>query len=123
MRSRLVAGSAIALLVLAACSGDDSSPAGQGASPDGAAPTVDGAVPGSDAAGGGGDDDDDGSVAPPGSDAGEITDASTGGPDASSLPPALVHYIGRFDTRDAAGPRFAWPGSAIVATFTGTGVD
>ncbi len=39
---------------------------------------------------------------------------------------ALVHYIGRFDVRDAAGSRssrFAWPGTAIAATFDGTGID
>jgi lysophospholipase L1-like esterase len=35
---------------------------------------------------------------------------------------ALVHYLGRFDTTDAAGPKFSWPGSAITATFTGTGI-
>ena len=27
---------------------------------------------------------------------------------------ATIHYLGRFDTRDPAGPRFAWPGSAIA---------
>ena len=36
---------------------------------------------------------------------------------------ARVHLLGRFDTSDQAGPRFAWPGSAIAATFTGTGLD
>ena len=36
---------------------------------------------------------------------------------------ALVHFIGRFDTSDPAGPRFAWPGSEIDTTFTGTGID
>lgn len=34
----------------------------------------------------------------------------------------LVHFLGRFDTRDAAGPRFQWSGSALVATFRGTGI-
>jgi lysophospholipase L1-like esterase len=38
------------------------------------------------------------------------------------VPTATIHYLGRFDTRDAAGPRFAWPGSAIAATFDGTGI-
>ena len=33
-----------------------------------------------------------------------------------------IHYVGRFDRRDAAGPRFSWPGSALVATFEGTGI-
>jgi lysophospholipase L1-like esterase len=39
---------------------------------------------------------------------------------------ALIHYIGRFDAREAGGSRsarFAWPGSAIAATFDGTGID
>jgi lysophospholipase L1-like esterase len=41
---------------------------------------------------------------------------------AAPAPTATVHFLGRFDTRDPAGPRFAWPGSAIVARFTGTGI-
>ncbi|HSY21697.1 MAG TPA: SGNH/GDSL hydrolase family protein [Polyangiaceae bacterium] len=45
----------------------------------------------------------------------------------SAVPPtlSLVHYIGRFDRRDAnatGGARFSWPGSAIIATFEGTGI-
>ncbi|MDP9037101.1 MAG: GDSL-type esterase/lipase family protein [Myxococcota bacterium] len=35
---------------------------------------------------------------------------------------ALAHLIGRSDTRDAAGPRFSWPGTAIAAHFVGTGI-
>jgi lysophospholipase L1-like esterase len=38
-------------------------------------------------------------------------------------PTALVHRVGRFDTRDPAGPRFAWPATALEATFTGDGLD
>lgn len=34
----------------------------------------------------------------------------------------LVRLVGRFDTRDAAGPRFDWPGSTIEARFSGTEV-
>jgi lysophospholipase L1-like esterase len=40
-------------------------------------------------------------------------------------PLAAIHYVGRFDRRDATGAegvRFSWPGSAIVATFDGTGI-
>lgn len=37
-------------------------------------------------------------------------------------PPAL-RFVGRFDKRDAAGPKAAWPGSRIVARFSGTSVD
>jgi lysophospholipase L1-like esterase len=36
---------------------------------------------------------------------------------------SLIHYLGRFDLRDPKGPRFAWPASAIVTTFEGTGID
>jgi lysophospholipase L1-like esterase len=35
---------------------------------------------------------------------------------------ATIHFLGRFDTRDSAGPRFGWPGSAIAASFSGTGI-
>jgi lysophospholipase L1-like esterase len=38
-------------------------------------------------------------------------------------PLALLHFVGRFDTRGPEGPRFSWPGSAIAASFDGTGVD
>jgi lysophospholipase L1-like esterase len=31
-----------------------------------------------------------------------------------------VRFIGRVDTSDAAGPRFAWSGTGIVARFSGT---
>jgi len=44
-------------------------------------------------------------------------------PEAGSDAASLVHFVGRFDTRDPAGPRFAWPGTAVVAAFTGTGLD
>ncbi len=33
--------------------------------------------------------------------------------------PATVHLIGRFDSQN----RFSWPGSAILAKFSGTGID
>ena len=36
--------------------------------------------------------------------------------------PPRVDFIGRFDTRDAAGPKCAWPGCRIVARFKGTSV-
>jgi lysophospholipase L1-like esterase len=36
---------------------------------------------------------------------------------------ASIRYVGRFDMRDPAGPRFAWPGTALVAAFTGTGLN
>jgi len=46
-----------------------------------------------------------------GSDAGLVPDAS--------LEPA-VRFVGRMDTRDPAGPRFAWSGTGVVASFSGT---
>src|SRR5437773_18301 len=49
--------------------------------------------------------------------------------DAESLPVAVpaadkqIRYVGRFDMKDAAGPRCAWSGSAIVARFSGTAIN
>ena len=54
---------------------------------------------------------------------GGASEADGGAPDAEPVALATVHYLGRFDTRDPAGPRFAWPGTAIAATFRGTGID
>src|SRR5438552_18817826 len=56
-----------------------------------------------------------GSPPPPPSapvDAGDADPGPTG-------PPA-ISFIGRFDTRDPAGPKAAWPGSRIVIRFEGT---
>ena len=33
-----------------------------------------------------------------------------------------VRFVGRFDRGDAAGPRFAWSGSAVMARFSGASV-
>src|SRR5262245_24436105 len=33
-----------------------------------------------------------------------------------------VHFVGRMDTSDPAGPRFAWSGAGVVANFSGTAV-
>lgn len=55
------------------------------------------------------------------------TDGSSSTPppsDGGNTPPvttAAVHFLGRFDTRDPAGPRASWPGSQIRARFSGTG--
>jgi lysophospholipase L1-like esterase len=54
----------------------------------------------------------------------DILEAGTAGtsPDASvNVVLSPVHYIGRFDRRDAKGPRASWPGSRIVSRFSGTG--
>ncbi len=34
-----------------------------------------------------------------------------------------VHFMGRFDMSDPAGPRFAWSGSGIETRFQGTAID
>lgn len=44
-------------------------------------------------------------------------------PDAEPSGPARVDLVGRFDTRDPAGPKCAWPGCRIVARFKGTSVS
>jgi lysophospholipase L1-like esterase len=59
------------------------------------------------------------------SDARAPTDSGSPADSCAPLPgsgSATIHMIGRFDTSDPAGPKFAWPGSTIVATFTGTGI-
>ena len=49
--------------------------------------------------------------------------------EAAPLPVAIaptdthLHYEGRFDTRDAAGPRCAWPASAVSLRFHGTALN
>jgi lysophospholipase L1-like esterase len=45
--------------------------------------------------------------------------AEAGPPDAG--PTEALHFVGRFDTSDPKGPRFAWPASAIYTRFSGTG--
>jgi lysophospholipase L1-like esterase len=41
---------------------------------------------------------------------------------ADAAPPASVRFIGRVDRSDPAGPRFSWPGTSIVARFSGPSV-
>lgn len=49
--------------------------------------------------------------------------------DAAALPQkvaagdANVQYIGRWDTRDAGGPRCSWPGSSVILRFDGTALN
>jgi peptidoglycan/LPS O-acetylase OafA/YrhL len=45
------------------------------------------------------------------------------GVSAVTLADSPVHLSGRFDFRDPAGPRFAWPGTSVAASFDGTGLD
>jgi lysophospholipase L1-like esterase len=49
---------------------------------------------------------------------GTVTTLPTG---STSTPGVL--YIGRFDTRDSAGPKFAWSNTTIKANFQGTGIS
>ena len=59
----------------------------------------------------------------PGVDGGVSADGADSGRETGLSTLATIHYLGRFDTRDPAGPRFAWPGTAIAATFQGTGIQ
>ena len=58
-------------------------------------------------------------------DGGGFPDASGVDGAPSDAGPALaeVHFVGRFDTTNPSAPAFAFPGSAIMARFFGTGVD
>jgi lysophospholipase L1-like esterase len=47
----------------------------------------------------------------------------TDGGDGGQVGTPAVQLIGRFDTSDPAGPRFAWPGTRIIANFDGTGAS
>lgn len=40
--------------------------------------------------------------------------------DAGPQGPPAIGYVGRFDTRDPAGPKAAWPGSRVLIRFEGT---
>jgi lysophospholipase L1-like esterase len=99
-------------------------------------PLAAGCGKGSDSAGGSGSNDSGSSPessAPPPHDGGQHRDGAGGSPEASgspdvmtpdaNVPTATIHYLGRFDMSSAAGATFAWPGSAIAATFTGTGIS
>lgn len=41
-------------------------------------------------------------------------------PEGGADGPPEVQFIGRFDTRDTAGPKFGWPGCRIRVRFSGT---
>ncbi len=53
--------------------------------------------------------------------AGPAPAASSGGEGA--LPAYAPTFVGRFDTRDPAGPKASWPGTRILARFEGTAVS
>ncbi|MBC7794641.1 MAG: SGNH/GDSL hydrolase family protein [Clostridia bacterium] len=50
------------------------------------------------------------------------TDPASGDDVNPFVPTALIHYVGRFDTRGRAGPKFSWSASGFVTRFTGTGI-
>jgi lysophospholipase L1-like esterase len=112
---------AVLLLLLAGCTGGSSQ--GSASGPDAASDVV---ATGPDA---GGLDDATSNDAT--SNDGTSNDAASGdvasAVDACAPSPgggsATIHTIGRFDTSDPAGPKFSWPGSTIVTTFTGTGLS
>src|SRR5215471_951552 len=55
---------------------------------------------------------------PPSTMNGGPVDGSGAGDGAGAQP--RVRYVGRVDTSDPAGGRFAWSGSGVVARFSGT---
>lgn len=121
MRS-LFGAAALALLATAAC-GDDA-PAGTGAS----SSSGDDADADATSSSSGEAIDADATSSSSSSSSGEAIDAAleAGSDDAgddAATPGETVHFIGRFDTSEALGPRFEWPGSGLVATFHGSGIE
>jgi len=55
---------------------------------------------------------------------GGVQEPAPGGKTPATTTPAApaVRFVGRFDTSDPAGPRFAWSGSGMLARFSGTSV-
>ena len=54
------------------------------------------------------------------------SDATSSGSSSSTgvvAPTELIHYLGRFDFSDPMAPASSWPGSAVAARFSGTGLD
>jgi lysophospholipase L1-like esterase len=92
----------------------------------GSAPTTGGVAPGS----GGTAQGTGGAAGATGGSAGSVAGGAPNGGMAgggaggmvSSGPPA-VRFVGRVDTSDAAGPKFAWSGSGVIARFRGTGAS
>src|SRR5579883_441963 len=80
------------------------------------------------ASGSGGDAGDD-ALAQPGADATASSDGANDviapgdASDAPSAPLETVHFIGRFDTSAAAGPKFEWSASAMRTRLSGTGIS
>jgi hypothetical protein len=110
-----------------ACSDSGPEPSGPGGVP-GAGAMVGVVVAGAPSAGGGGSGpaaNEGGSAGAPGTSAsgGAASvggTAGAGNPDAEGSGEPGVRFIGRVDTSDAAGARFAWSGTGVVARFSGS---
>lgn len=118
---------AFALSATAACSSGSSGLADGGTS-DGAGGT--GGAAGSSGAGGGvggasgsGGAGADGGASGGGSGGTGANGGAAGGGTGGAGAVADVHFIGRFDRTDAAGPKAEWSGSAIATRFSGPGID
>lgn len=51
---------------------------------------------------------------------GPASPSDDGGAHPVSIAAPSIQFVGRFDTREAAGPKCAWPGCRVVARFSGT---
>ncbi len=62
----------------------------------------------------------------PGADGRDASPAAGPAPQAAAQTDGAVHaplFVGRFDTRDPAGPKASWPGTRVLARFDGTSVS
>lgn len=128
MRSLLIRvsfSSAMAALVLAACS-PSADPPSDATEHDGASPT-DASAEG-DILGDGASSPSDGGALLEGGALNDASETNTGDASAPidgsiSVPNPVVRLIGRYDSRDTNGPIFSWPGSRVFARFTGSQVS
>lgn len=57
---------------------------------------------------------------------GSGSSGSSGNADGGGVEPSgdpAVRFVGRFDTREASGPKCGWPGCRVIARFEGTAVS
>lgn len=109
IRSSCIARASVTVLLLAACSTPKDTPVSTSGPPSEASPAP--TTP---------------SPTTPGTPTPSSPDAGTDGGVTNVPPdpgPPAIRYIGRFDERDAAGPKCGWPGCRIIANFDGTGVS
>jgi lysophospholipase L1-like esterase len=84
--------------------------------------TSTGTTTGSGGAGGTAGSGGSGSGGDPATTSSSATDAASSSTGMSE-PMELIHYLGRFDRSNPADVTSSWPGSAVAARFTGTGLD